>query len=67
MMKAYFALNYLCHIQSNWSRFFSTQTTYSMHDFLAYMICNALGITMYEDISIAAYNFLKFCTCRLKL
>jgi len=38
-----------------------------MHEFLAYMICNALGIIMNEDISIVAYKFLKFCTCRLKL
>jgi hypothetical protein len=33
---------------------FFTQTTYNMHEFLAHMICNALGIIINEDISIVA-------------
>jgi hypothetical protein len=46
---------------------FFTQTTYSMHEFLAYIICNVLEIIMNEEVSIVAYTVLKFCTCRVKL
>lgn len=46
---------------------FCTQTTDNMHEFPAYIICNALGIIINEEISIVAYKFMKFCMCRLKL